>query len=62
MATTAFTAWLPEVLPNVPTCPDVLAVNAIRNACIEFCSETNWWQGDYGTTAITAADLPYSFT
>ena len=62
MATTAFTAWLPEVLPNVPSCPEVLAVNAIRNACIEFCNATTWWQGDYGTTAITAAQLPFSFT
>lgn len=62
MATTAFTAWLPEVLPSAPECPEVVAVNAIRNAVIEFCYATNWWQGDYGTTAITAAILPYSFT
>jgi hypothetical protein len=62
MATTAFTAWLPEVLPNVPSCPEVLAVNAVRNSCIEFCSATCWWQGDYGTTAITTAQLPFDFT
>lgn len=62
MATTAFTVWLPEVLPSVPECPEVLAINAIRNSCVEFCNATNWWQGDYGTTAITAAQLPFSFT
>ena len=62
MATTAFTVWLPEVMPSVLACPEVLAVNAIRNACIEFCNATNWWQGDYGTTAITTAQLPFSFT
>lgn len=61
MATTPFTQWLPEVLPQVPECPELLAINAIRNACIEFCLQTNWWQDDYGTTAITTAILPYAF-
>jgi len=61
MPTTDFTAWLPEVLPNVPDCPEVLAVNAVRNACIDFCNETTWWQGDYGTVPLAAADLPYAF-
>jgi len=61
MATSAFTTWLPEVIPNAPGCPEVLAINAIRNASIEWCNATNWWQGDYGTTAITTAILPYSF-
>lgn len=34
---TALTEFLPYVLPNVPACPDTLAVQAIRSACIEFC-------------------------
>ena len=61
MATVSFDAWLPEVLPLVPECPDTIAINAIRNSCIDFCLQTNWWQGDYGTTAITTAILPYAF-
>lgn len=34
---TALTEFLPYVLPNVPACPDTLAVQALRSACIEFC-------------------------
>lgn len=39
---TPYEAFLPEVLPYAPDCPEIVAVNAIRNACIEFCEESNW--------------------
>lgn len=35
--------FLPEVLPFVPECPEVVALNAIRNACIEFCDKSLYW-------------------
>ena len=58
MATTAFTEFLPEVLPSVPACAEPLAVNAVRNAAIEFCSNTLFWQETQADTAITVAVTP----
>jgi hypothetical protein len=43
---TPFDSFLPEVLPYAPNCPELIAVNAIRNACIEFCEKTWFWQHD----------------
>lgn len=59
MANVAFTAFLPEVLPLVPGCADVVAVNAIRNACIEFCQGSNIWQETQDPFDLLPADLPY---
>ncbi len=36
----ALTEFLPEVLPHVPGCPQPVAVNAVRNAVIEFLADT----------------------
>lgn len=44
--TTTYDTYLPEVLPYVPTCPEISAVNAIRNSVIQFCTETWFWQYD----------------
>lgn len=46
MATTLFSAFLPEVLPYVHDCPQIAATNAIRNAAIEFCERSGYWQAD----------------
>lgn len=37
MALVSLKLFLPEVLPDCPGAPELVAVNAIRNACIEFC-------------------------
>ena len=60
MANVAFTAFLPEVMPLVQGCADVVAVNAIRNACIEFCSESNIWQETQDPVVLAATDFPYT--
>lgn len=39
---TPYEALLPEVLPYVPDCPELVAVNAVRNACIEFAEQTDF--------------------
>lgn len=61
MTTVAFTQFLPEVLPSVQGCSDILALNAIRNAAIEFCGSTMYWQETQDPVTLTAADLPYDF-
>jgi hypothetical protein len=60
VATVAFTLWLPEVMPLVPGCPEPLALNAVRNASIDFCATTLWWQEDHGPVDIDATQ-PYAF-
>lgn len=42
MTNVSYETFLPEVMPHVHNCPQEYAVNAIRNACIEFCDQTHW--------------------
>lgn len=35
--------FLPEVLPFLHGCSDLVATHAIKNAVIEFCEKTDWW-------------------
>ena len=44
MTTVPYENFLPEVLPFVHNCPQDYAVNAIKNACIDFCNQTHWLQ------------------
>lgn len=44
--TVPYEQFLPEVLQFVPDVADIIAVNAIRNACIEFCERTRYLQID----------------
>lgn len=37
---TEYEAFLPYVLPDAPGCPEVVAIQAIRNAAIEFCEKS----------------------
>lgn len=60
MATVAYTTFFPEVLPHVPGCPDPLALNAVRNACYEYCAKTMWWQETRTAVPLTALTLPYT--
>lgn len=42
MSNIAYTEFFPEILPYFPGIPEPLAVNAVRNAAIEFCDRTDW--------------------
>lgn len=44
MSEVSYEAFLPEVMPYVQDVPEVVAVQAIRNACIQFCEETHYLQ------------------
>lgn len=38
--------FLNELMQYVPDAPDPVALNAIKNAAIEFCERTRYWQDD----------------
>jgi len=40
MSKVSYEEFLPEVLPYVRDCPEQMAINAIRAACIEFCKDS----------------------
>ena len=40
----SYDEFLPKVLQYVPDASEFIAIDAIRNACIEFCERTYIWQ------------------
>lgn len=44
MSSVSYDKFLPEVMQYVRDVPEVVAVNAIRNACIQFCEKTLYLQ------------------
>lgn len=66
MKTVTFDTFFPEVMPSVFGCPEIVALNAVRNTVIDFCTETWFWQhtcapipGQAGL-AEYAPDIPYN--
>ena len=59
---TAFTGFLPEVLPAVPGCPIPMAVNAIRNATIQLLQESSWLTNTPAAINIVANTSEYALT
>ena len=58
----AFTGFLPEVLPSVPGCPIPMAINAIRNAAIQLCQESSWLTYTPAAIDIVAGTSEYALT
>jgi hypothetical protein len=68
-----FEEFLPQVMPYVPGCPEIVAVSAIRSATIEFCRKSLWLlyehdpfvteanQGSYGLDLPEDTDLVMVF-
>jgi hypothetical protein len=44
MSSVNYEVFLPEVMPYVHDVPSIVAVQAVRNACIEFCEQTRFLQ------------------
>lgn len=42
MTAVSYEVFLSEVMPWVRECPQMVAVNAIRNAGIQFCNQSHW--------------------
>jgi len=61
MAAVSFDAFLPEVLVEALLCPEPVAINAIRNAAIEFCERTRAYRADLTPITITATVATYAF-
>jgi hypothetical protein len=59
MSQVEYSAFLPDVLPYVRDVPEFVAINAIRNACIEFCEESTWWRTTLGDITLVAGQSEY---
>lgn len=53
--------FLNEVMPHVPGCPTTVAVNAVRNSCIEFCEKSLIMQRDHDLVSVIANIPDYDF-
>jgi hypothetical protein len=60
--TVAFTSFLSEVMPIVNGCPSPMAINAVRDATLEFCRKTRYWQHDLTPFASVADQETYTLT
>jgi hypothetical protein len=59
--TTALTAFLPEVLPSVPSCPQPLAINAVRNTLRTLCERAPVWKNTPTAIDVVADQMEYPF-
>ena len=54
-----FDDFLPEVMQFMPDVPELIARNAVRNAAIEFCEKTRYWQIDINPISVVAGKNNY---
>ena len=59
MAVSLFTTLFPDVLPFVRECPEIVAINAIRNAAIELTKKSRCWQVDLLPISVVAGQSDY---
>ena len=59
MATVSYTQWQPFVQVYVPDCPKALIIEAIRQACIEFCQYSRYWRKELDGFYTVATDSEY---
>lgn len=52
--------FVPSVLLEVPTCPEIVALKAVRDTCIDFCDHTNYWQYDLDLITAVANVAEYN--
>lgn len=58
-STVSYEQFLPEVVQYVPDVPEFVAINAIRNACIEFCERSRYLQIDIPAFDLVAGQKTY---
>ena len=59
MSQVSFEVFLPEVMQYCPDVPELLATNAIKQSCIEFCEKTRYWQVDLDPVTALAGIANY---
>lgn len=57
----AYTAFLNDVMPDVPGCTLEIATHAIKNSCIEFCEKSLILQRDHDPLTVVAGIVDYDF-
>lgn len=60
MATTTFSSFLPGILVDVPSCPDIAVEREVRNAAIEFCRRSFAWRQQIDPIPVVAGTGEYS--
>ena len=55
----SFDSFLPEVIQFMPDVPEHIAKNAIRNAAIEFCEKSRYWQIDVDPISVVNGQRNY---
>lgn len=58
--TVAWDSYLPEVLPEVPECPDQVAINAIRSSAIDLCQKARVWRASFGPLSLSISTSSYA--
>lgn len=60
MATVDLIEFLPDVLPEVPGCPEPTAINALRSAATRLCQFAPVWQHEPPMFTVTPGTAEYS--
>ena len=60
MAAVSYAEFLPEVLHLCAGVPEPTAINAIRNACIDFCNTSLVWVETADAVSVTSTSFPYA--
>ena len=59
MASVTFDQFLPEVQPEAPGVPYPVVINAVRNACFDFCRQSLIWNEIQDAETYTAGTAEY---
>lgn len=62
MASVALDKFLPEVMPEAPGVPYPVAINAVRNACFDFCKRSLFWNETAEPEPFVAGEPEYVLT
>ena len=57
---TALSTLLPLI--HIPRCPEPLRYQALRNACRQFCRETEWWRAELASFNTVVGTAGYALT
>lgn len=59
MSDVSLDVFLPDIMPFVRDCPELVARQAVRNALIEFCNKSQWWLDDQYTLSVVTGQNNY---